>query len=198
MIASQDDCIAIKSGRDAEGRQVGIPTESVRITNCIFKSGFGVAIGSEMAVGVRNVLVQDCIFDDVYSVGSIKAPRGRGGVIENITYEDISYINTNTKLGDCKWFRGAIYMDQYYGHDLFDPQEKHEVDEGTSKIRNIKFKNIVLDTHAGNAIYIVGLPESPMEHVVLENIKAMGKHGMIVSNVQSLELSNVIVNCYEE
>ena len=66
MIASQDDCIAIKSGRDEDGRRVNIPTENVRITNCSFLSGFGVAVGSEMSGGVRNVLVQDCKFTDVY------------------------------------------------------------------------------------------------------------------------------------
>lgn len=42
-ISSQDDCIAVKSGRDEEGRMVGIPSEDIRITNCRFKSGFGVA-----------------------------------------------------------------------------------------------------------------------------------------------------------
>lgn len=74
LLSSQDDCIALKSGRDREGREVGIPTENVLITDCVFKSGFGVACGSEMSGGVRNVLVRDCVFDNVYSIGSVKAP----------------------------------------------------------------------------------------------------------------------------
>jgi len=54
LIASQDDCIAIKSGRDEEGRNVGLPTENVTITNCVFRYGFGVAMGSEMSGGIKN------------------------------------------------------------------------------------------------------------------------------------------------
>ena len=54
----------IKSGKDEEGRKVGISTENVRVTNCQFKSGFGVVVGSEMSGSVRNVLVQDCVFEN--------------------------------------------------------------------------------------------------------------------------------------
>ena len=84
----QDDCIAVKSGRNEEGRLVGIASEHIRVTNCTFTSGFGVAMGSEMSGGVRDCLVQDCVFSDVYSIGSIKTPRGRGSVVENIVYEN--------------------------------------------------------------------------------------------------------------
>jgi len=51
-IASQDDCIAIKSGRNEEGRRVGIPSKNIVIRNCKFYHGFGVALGSEMSGGV--------------------------------------------------------------------------------------------------------------------------------------------------
>ena len=61
-IGSQDDCIAVKSGRNEEGRLVGIASEHIRVTNCTFTSGFGVAMGSEMSGGVRDCLVQDCVF----------------------------------------------------------------------------------------------------------------------------------------
>ena len=86
VFVSQDDCIAIKSGRDEEGRAVGIPSRNFRITNCTFKSGFGVAMGSEMAGGVRDVVVRDCTFEDAFSIASVKAPRGRGAIIDHIRY----------------------------------------------------------------------------------------------------------------
>lgn len=198
MIASQDDCIAIKSGRDAEGRAVGIPSENIRITNCSFRSGFGVAVGSEMAGNVRNVLVQDCVFQDVYSVGSIKAPRGRGGIIENITYENITFTNYSTEHKDGRWFRGAVYIDQFYSHEEFDASRAEEVNEGTSLIRNITFKDITLDTIAGNAIYLTGLPESPLINIRLENINAIGKYGLKANNIEGFIRKNVSVTSRED
>lgn len=198
MIASQDDCIAIKSGRDAEGRKVGIPSENIRITNCSFKSGFGVAVGSEMSGSVRNVLVQDCNFEDVYSIGSVKAPRGRGGVVENIKYEDITFKNYDLEHKDCRWFRGAIYIDQFYSHETFVADKKEEVNEGTSIIKDISLKNIELDTLAGNAIYLTGLPESPLQNIHLENIKAVGKYGFKANNIRGLVLNNVSVVSRED
>ena len=190
-IASQDDCIAIKSGRDAEGRQVGISTEEVRITNCEFTSGFGVAIGSEMAAGVSKVLVEDCRFDGAYSVAAIKAPRGRGGIIESIIYRDISFRNYNPDHTDCKWFRGAIYIDQFYSHEEPDFTEVVEINEGTSMIRNILFENIVVDTIAGNAVYLSGLPERYLENIQMINIIALGKYGMKSYFIDGLRMDNV-------
>jgi hypothetical protein len=54
-----------------------------------------------------------------------------------------------------------------------------------------------LDTVAGNAIYLTGLPESPLENIRLENITAIGKHGFIANNVNGLMLNNVSVEARE-
>ncbi|MGF7144448.1 polygalacturonase [Anaerotaenia torta] len=196
LIASQDDCIAVKSGRDEDGRKRGVPSENIRITNCTFLSGFGVAMGSEMSGGIRNVLVQDCVFEDAYSVGSVKAPLYRGGVIENITYADCRISNYGEHR-DTRWFRGAIYVDQYYHLETFDPDESHPVTEGTPVIRNITFRNIVLDTATGNAIFLAGLPEAPLENITLENVTALGKTGMKAYNIDGLHLKNVSVSARE-
>jgi polygalacturonase len=157
-IASQDDCIAIKSGRNAEGRAVGVPSQNVRVSNCRFTSGFGVAVGSEMSGGVRNVLVENCVFHNAFSVASIKAIRGRGSVIENVTYRDCTFINHSLEHRDCQWYRGALYIDNFYSNLTFDPHKAEPRDEGTPAIRNVLFQNITLDTVAGNAIYLTGLP----------------------------------------
>ena len=192
-IASEDDCIALKSGRDAEGRAVGIPTENVRISHCLFTSGFGVAMGSEMAGGLRNVLVEDCVFQDAFSLASVKAPRGRGSFIENVTYRDCTLSNQNQAIKDGQWFRGALYVDQYYGIAEPDLSETMPRDESTPVIRNLLFQNIAIDTVGGNAIYLAGLPESPLENIRLENVTAIGVHGFIACNVRALTLDNVSV-----
>lgn len=196
MIASQDDCIAIKSGRDEEGRRAGLRSDNIRITNCRFESGFGVAVGSEMSGGVSNVLVRDCVFRNTFSIGSIKTCRGRGGIIENILFEDVEIINCDDEFSDCEWFRGAIYIDCYYSLKEIS-QKEERVDEGTPLIRNVTFKNAVVDTCGGNAIYICGLPEKHLENITLENVIASGKYGMKAYYVDGLEMKNVIVSARE-
>ncbi len=196
-IESQDDCIAIKSGRDEEGRRVGISTENVLVEDCTFRYGFGVAVGSEMSGGVKNVLVRNCIFEDTHSLGSVKAPRGRGGVIEDIVYEDIRHTNYKAEHKDCKWFRGAILVDQFYSHAEYDLNEKEPVGEGTSLIKNIVFRNITTATKAGNAIYLAGLPEQYLENIQLINVNAHGKTGMIAVNIKGLMTENLQVTADE-
>lgn len=196
LIASEDDCIAIKSGRDEEGRRVGIPSEHISITNCQFKSGFGVAVGSEMSGGVRNVLVRDCSFENVYSVASIKAPVGRGGVIENIRYENIRHFSHSNEYEDCKWFRGALYIDQFYSHEEFEADKEGEVTEGTAYISNIEFIDIELDTIAGNAVYYCGLKEAPIRNVVMKNVTAKGRRGMSVRNTENITMENVNISIF--
>ncbi|MDO6414087.1 glycoside hydrolase family 28 protein [Sphingomonas sp. BIUV-7] len=192
-ISSQDDGIAIKSGRDAEGRAVGIPSENVRISHCRFHSGFGVAMGSEMAGGVRNVLVEDCVFENTFSIASVKAPRGRGNHIENVTYRDCTLKYESDEHRDGTWFRGALYVDQFYGTPVPDPHAAKPKDEGTALIRNILFKNITLETVGGNAIYLAGLPESPLQDIRFENVTARGAHGFVAYNVRGLTLDTVSV-----
>ncbi len=192
-IGSQDDCIAIKSGRDADGRDVGIPSRYIRITNCKFTSGFGVALGSEMSGGMSDVFVQDCEFENVYSIASIKAPRGRGAYIRDAAFDSLRFRNHSHDHHDCQYFRGAIYIDQFYGHVEFDADTPVESDEVPAKISNITFRDITLETKAGTAVYLVGLPESPIEDIRFENVTASGLDGLIVKNVRRLTLDNTSV-----
>jgi polygalacturonase len=196
-IASQDDCIAVKSGRDAAGREAGVPSENVRISNCRFTSGFGVAMGSEMSGGVRNVLVEDCVFENTFSIASIKAPRPRGNVVENITYRDCTLTNRSREYQITIYFRGAIYVDQFYGERQFDPHKAGPRDEGTGLVRNVLFENITIDTAEGYAIYLTGLSESPLENIRFKNITATGRHGFVANNVRGLVLDNVSVEAHD-
>lgn len=197
LLASQDDCIAVKSGRNEEGRRVGLPAKNIVIENCRFISGFGVAMGSEMSGGVKDVYVKNCIFKNAFSIASVKAIRGRGNYIRNIHYENCSIVNHSAEYGDTQYFRGALYIDGFYGAQEFDAETIIPIDEGTPMIENIYFKDIMVDTIAGNAIYLCGLPERHFRNIYLENIKAHGKYGMKVKNIDNLELINVEVTCEE-
>jgi len=88
-----DDDISIKSGKDEDGRRVNIPCEDIVIQSCRFGRGDGgAAMGSETSGGIRNVIVKDCVADTNNAAPvRIKTNITRGGVIENITYENITY-----------------------------------------------------------------------------------------------------------
>lgn len=192
VIESQDDCIALKSGRDTWGREVGVPTENVLIEHCTFRYGFGVAMGSEMSGGIRNVTVRDCIYEDTYSLASVKAIRGRGSYIENITYERLRHVNNSLEHQDCRWFRGAIYIDQFYSHEEYDAQHPEPVTEETPVIRNIVLRDVESSTLAGNAIFLQGLPERHLSGITLENVRAKGKTGVTIINADGVTMKNVI------
>jgi polygalacturonase len=166
----------------------------VRISNCHFTSGFGVAMGSEMSGGLRNVVVEDCDFQNTFSLASVKAIRGRGSVIENITYRDCTCKNNSPEVHDSRYSRGAIYVDQFYGDAKPDIAAAKPKDDSTPLIRNVLFQNITLDTVGGNAIYLSGLPESPLENIRFENVIAIGEHGFIANNVRGLALDHVSVD----
>ena len=183
LIGSEDDCIAIKSGRDVEGRRVGIPSKNILIENCKFISGFGVAIGSEMSGGVENVTVRDCVFENTFSVASVKPIRPRGGYVKNITYERCTHKNENLEHEDCLWYRGAIYMDAFYAQEEFDPDTHRPIDEMTPAVENIVFRDIVSETIAGRGVFLVGAPECPFQGVRMENVRVKGIKEPYIKNL---------------
>ncbi len=88
-----DDCIAIKSGRNADGRRLNVPSQDFVIRNCAMKDGHaGVAIGSEVSGNCRNIFVEDCTMDSPHldRVLRLKSNAERGGTIEDIYLRRIS------------------------------------------------------------------------------------------------------------
>ncbi len=93
-----DDCIAIKSGRNNDGRKWNIPSENVIVRNCRMQNGHGgVVIGSEISGGFRNLFVEGCVMDSpsLDRVIRIKTNNCRGGIVENI------YVR-NVDVGQCR------------------------------------------------------------------------------------------------
>ena len=85
--ATGDDCIAIKSGRNEDGRRVGVPSENLVVRHCVMKDGHGgVVIGSEISGDCRNVFIEDCEMDspNLERMLRFKSNARRGGTIENV------------------------------------------------------------------------------------------------------------------
>ena len=153
-----DDCIAIKSGRDADGRRVARPSENIIIQNCEMKDGHGgVVIGSEISAGVRNVYVENCNMDSPHLDRAIriKTNSKRGGMTENIYAR-------NLKVGtvkECVLKLNMLYA--IYG----DPSGPH-----TPTIRNVHLENIKVKNGGKFAIWAIGLEQSPISNVTLKNV----------------------------
>src|SRR5690606_1750544 len=88
-----DDCIAIKSGRNNDGRRVNVPSENIVVRNCTMKDGHGgVVLGSEISGGVRNVFVENCTMDSPNLDRGLRFKNNavRGGVLENVFMRNVT------------------------------------------------------------------------------------------------------------
>lgn len=176
-----DDAICIKSGKDADGRKRARPTENLVIRDCIVYHGHGgVTIGSEMSGGVRNMSVNGCTFIGTDVGLRFKSTRGRGGVVENIYFNNINMLNIPAQ---------AISFNMYYGglsvSELLAEGKQIETTEGavppvteeTPRFRNISIRNITCNG-ALQALYLQGLPELNLENISFENIIIKAKSGL--------------------
>jgi polygalacturonase len=186
-----DDGICLKSGKDAAGRRIGVPTEDVLVTGCtVYHAHGGFTIGSEMSGGVRNVRVDNCTFMGTDIGLRFKSTRGRGGVVENIY---VSNIRMTDIPGD------AINFNLYYGgksplDEIAGGVETNSppVTEATPQFRNIHLENI-LCRGAKNAIVLQGLPEMPLRDITLKNVTISADKGVSVTDAGNISFENVRV-----
>ena len=179
-ISVGDDCITIKSGRDADGRRVGRACENVTITNCTMLDGHGgVVIGSEMSGDVRKVTISNCVFDGTDRGIRIKSMRGRGGVVEEIRVSNI--VMKNIK-------QDAVKLNMFYH-----PTPDEPVSERTPSFRNIHLSDITV-TQSQRAGFLLGLAELPIENITFNNININAKTGFTIKDAKNIAFHNVQVN----
>lgn len=166
-----DDCIALKSGKISMAQKIIRPTRRVRISNCHMQDGHGaVVVGSEMACGVYDVLVQNCLFTGTDRGLRLKTRRGRGkaAIGQNIRFENIEMRDVGT----------AFVINSFY---WCDPDGKTEIvadrnarpiDDGTPALGAISLKNIRCEGVRHAAVYLLGLPEQPIDGIDIENFYA--------------------------
>lgn len=183
-----DDAICLKSGRDADGLRVNRPTENVEIVKCRVGNAAGMVVfGSETAGGIRNVTVRDCRADaGCEEVVRFKTRMGRGGVVEDVLYENI------TAVGTARVF--SFNMDAFSTTWL--PEEFRATsppDLATPTFRNIVIRNLrAKDCEAAGRI--VGLAEAPLRNLKLEDVTIDAKRGFVIENTVGLQFDNVVLN----
>jgi polygalacturonase len=172
-----DDCIAIKSGRNNDGRRVNVASKNIVIQGCKMKDGHGgVVIGSEVSGSVRNVYAEDCSMDSPHldRVLRIKTNAVRGGIIENVFMR-------NVKVGQVA--EAVLKIDFYY----------EEGDKGsfTPIVRNVVMKNV----ESGKSqfgVWIRAFQRSPaagisLEHCIFKDVAEPN----VLDNVKNLSLIDV-------
>lgn len=176
-----DDCIAIKSGKLYMGMRYQKPSQNLEIRNCIMKYGHGaVVIGSEMSGGVKHVNVERCVFYHTDRGLRIKTRRGRGkyAIVENVTFNNIVMKNVLTPFVINMFY----FCDPDGKSEYVWSKEKWPVDEWTPHLGTFKFTNVACEDSEWAAGYFAGLPELPIDEIVLENVhvrfKAQASQGI--------------------
>jgi polygalacturonase len=177
-----DDCIAIKSGRNGDGRRVNAPTENVVIRGCVMKDGHGgVTVGSEISGGVRNVFAENCRLDSPNLDHALRVKNNavRGGLLENFYFRNITVgqvahavitIDFNYEEGAKGIFTPV--MRNYFVENVRSRKSKHGLDVqglNNAPVQNLSLKNCVFDNvEKGNVI-------ANLQGARLEKVKFNGK-----------------------
>ncbi|MFL7869184.1 MAG: glycoside hydrolase family 28 protein [Anaerolineales bacterium] len=179
-----DDCIAINSGMNEDGWRVGIPCENIHIRNCGMSEGHGaISIGSGMSGGVRNLYAHDCRVTGGDHGIRLKSMRGRGGYIEQVYFENFQLSGLRLE---------AILLNMFYGSS-----SAESTSQTPPQFRNIHIKNVTCES-AQAAIVVRGLPEQPIQNVVLEGLDLTSEAGILCHDAIDLTLKDIIVHAQKE
>jgi polygalacturonase/lysophospholipase L1-like esterase len=193
-----DDCIAIKSGRNADGRRLNTPSENIVIQDCRMKEGHGgVTIGSEISGGVRNVFAENCRLDSPNLDHALRVKNNamRGGTLENLYFRNIEVgqvahaiitIDFNYEEGEKGGFKPVVR--NFVVQDLKSGKSKHAMDvQGFSNapVYNLRLENCTFDNVARPSIV------KNVEGLTLMNVRVNGK--LVDNEQQSAKVRIVLV-----
>lgn len=178
-----DDCIAIKAGRDAEGRRVGITTENIIVRDCKMIDGHGgVVIGSEMSAGVKNVFVYNCFMDspELDRAIRLKTNTRRGGTVDGLYVKNIT-------VGQVK--EAVLHITMNYG--VYENQTGNFL----PTIQNILMEDVKVKNGGKYAIIADGLASSPIKNITFKNVTIdKVKENFKLNHVENLKLINTTIN----
>ena len=204
-----DDCIAVKSGKIYMGKKHKTPSENIHIRQCLMENGHGaVTLGSEMAGGVVNLTVEDCIFRHTDRGLRIKTRRGRGkdAILSNIIFRNLTLDHVMTPLVvNCFYFCDPDGKTTYV-----QSRDVYPVDDRTPQVKKMVFENMECTNCHVAAAFFDGLPEQKIEEIYMKDIsisyaedakcdvpamsdgvEKSSKRGMFARNVAKLTLDNV-------
>jgi polygalacturonase len=175
-----DDCIAIKSGRNADGRRLKAPTENIIVRGCVMRDGHGgITVGSEISGGVRNLFAENCRLDSPNLDHALRVKNNamRGGLLENFHFRDIT-------VGQVA--HAVITIDFNY--------EEGAKGGFIPVVRNYSVQRLT-SSKSQHALDVQGLTGAPIYDLRLSNCTFDNvDKASIVKNVSGVTLSNVKIN----
>ncbi|WP_294331741.1 glycoside hydrolase family 28 protein [uncultured Sphingomonas sp.] len=175
-----DDCIAVNSGRNEDGRRLAMPAQNILIRDCRMKEGHGgVVVGSQISGGARWIFAERCVMDspDLWYAIRFKNNALRGGLLENFYYRDLDVGTVSRAAVACDF----NYEEGARGH--FVPQ-----------LRNVVIERLRA-TNAARVLDSQGLPGAPVTGLRLSDCRFDGvREPSIVRHTEGLVLDRVEVN----
>ena len=187
-INTGDDAIALKSGRGLAAQNLNRPTENVIIRDCRLQSSIyaGLALGTEMSGGIRNVKIQNCVISGKQNAIFIKSRDGRGGFMENISGENLTVLKSPTFIGIDLVKKGIQATDPVPG-DV----------EKWPRVQNLSFKSVrvqgVADLVDGKNVP----PARPIDGFTLTDIAGTCTHAITLANMTNVNLSKIRVTGFD-
>jgi polygalacturonase len=175
-----DDCIAIKSGRNADGRRLAAPTENVIVRDCRMKDGHGgVTIGSEISGDVRHVYVERCEMDSPNLDRALRFKNNamRGGTLEHVYARRIT-------VGEVS--AAVLEVDFLYEEGANGPY--------VPVVRDVELRNVT-SRKSKYGLYLRAYPKSTIADIRLADCRFDGvTNGNVVEQVTGLSLTEVKIN----
>ncbi|MBI5382935.1 MAG: glycoside hydrolase family 88 protein [Opitutae bacterium] len=174
-----DDCIAIKSGRNGDGRRVATPSENIIVRGCTMKDGHGgVVMGSEISGSCRNVFIENCKMDSPHLDRALrfKSNAQRGGVIENVFMRHV-------EIG--RVAEAILTIDFIYEEGAKGPHKP--------VVRNVTLDNVTSQA-SPRVLWIAGFPGATIDRVRFNDCTFRGvETAERMQHAGSIEFRNVTI-----
>lgn len=175
-----DDCIAIKSGRNGDGRRIGVPSENIIVRGCEMRDGHGgVTIGSEISGGVRNVFAEQCIMDSPHLDRALRLKNNaaRGGLLEHIYMRDVT-------VGEVS--ESVLSIDFFY--------EEGPKGDFVPVVRDVEMLRVT-SKKSKYGLYIRGFERSTIDGIRIVDSTFDGvKSGNVIERATAVRFTNTRVN----
>jgi polygalacturonase len=179
-ISTGDDDVAVKPE--------DVYCSNITIQNCTIGYGHGISVGGETNEGLDGLTVTNITFTNTVNGIRLKADRGNGGVVENLSYSDITMTNVEY----------PILIDSYYNQSndiptnpASDPGQTYSAGS-TPLWEDISISNLTSTNSASNsnAGIIFGLPEAPVENLSFTNVKITAEIGMQIDHARDISFDS--------
>lgn len=183
-----DDAVVLKSGRGVAAEKLARPTENVVIRDSTLVSSIyaGLAIGTELSGGIRNVRVENCTISGRQNGIFLKSREGRGGFIENVIGENLVVQNSPTFIGINLLNKGIQASDPVLGS----PGQ-------WTRMSNIRFSHIQV-RNISDLVLAQSVPAArPVDGLTLTDIQGTCSHAFTLANMTNVTLARIAVTGYQ-